>query len=335
MTNACFARLRHERGAVLVHVTVAIIGLLAFSALVVDYGVMWIGRRQAQNAADAAALAGAISMAFDAPGATTPRAPWPRRSAREQGLRRRTEYRPGQRRQRASHAGHQLPPCLRGVHADGRRGHLRPRQRLSQRGSRTPLPTFFARLFGMLHARRPGHGYGGDYWRQCDRLHACRWAVIGSMGRRLRRHDRRPPITSTERRVDGIPAGRKTTTTRAPRGHCTFRHTTATRTTTGWTRSRTDYGPAADPEERRRERGTRSGWVRRRSTCRAVGGRSDYRSEHQELQPSAVGIATSSRTATARDGATAHQRQDRCSTGPDRPGRRRLDRRHDPDAHWD
>jgi len=35
MLNACFARLRHERGAVLVHVTVAIIGLLAFSALVV------------------------------------------------------------------------------------------------------------------------------------------------------------------------------------------------------------------------------------------------------------------------------------------------------------
>ena len=68
MTNACFARLRHERGAVLVHVTVAIIGLLAFSALVVDYGVMWTARRQAQNAADAAALAGAISMTFTKPG---------------------------------------------------------------------------------------------------------------------------------------------------------------------------------------------------------------------------------------------------------------------------
>jgi Putative Flp pilus-assembly TadE/G-like len=68
MTNACYARLRNERGAVLVHVTVAIIGILAFSALVVDYGVMWASRRQAQNAADAAALAGAISMTFAAPG---------------------------------------------------------------------------------------------------------------------------------------------------------------------------------------------------------------------------------------------------------------------------
>ena len=47
------------------------VGLLAFSALVIDYGVLWSSRRQAQNAADAAALAGAISMAFDAPGDQT------------------------------------------------------------------------------------------------------------------------------------------------------------------------------------------------------------------------------------------------------------------------
>ena len=51
----------------LVHVAVAMIGLLAFSALSIDYGVMWTARRQAQNAADAAALAGAISLAFDNP----------------------------------------------------------------------------------------------------------------------------------------------------------------------------------------------------------------------------------------------------------------------------
>ena len=67
MSNPCSARLRHERGAVLVHVTVAIVGLVAFSALVIDYGVMWSSRRQAQNAADSAALAGAISLAFDDP----------------------------------------------------------------------------------------------------------------------------------------------------------------------------------------------------------------------------------------------------------------------------
>ncbi len=93
MTNACFARLRHERGAVLVHVTVAIIGLLAFSALVVDYGVMWSARRQAQNAADAAALAGAISMAFTAPGDfDAARAIAQKIGRREHGLRRRAEH---------------------------------------------------------------------------------------------------------------------------------------------------------------------------------------------------------------------------------------------------
>jgi hypothetical protein len=60
--------MRSERGTILIHTTVALVGLLAFSALVVDYGVMWASRRQAQNAADAAALAGAISMGVMHPG---------------------------------------------------------------------------------------------------------------------------------------------------------------------------------------------------------------------------------------------------------------------------
>lgn len=58
----------NERGGMLIHIAVAMLGLLAFSALVIDYGVMWASRRQAQNAADSAALAAASSMAFDAPG---------------------------------------------------------------------------------------------------------------------------------------------------------------------------------------------------------------------------------------------------------------------------
>jgi len=53
-----------ERGAVIVHVAIALLGLMAMSTFVIDYGVMWAARRQAQNAADAGALAGAISMAF-------------------------------------------------------------------------------------------------------------------------------------------------------------------------------------------------------------------------------------------------------------------------------
>ena len=44
---------------------VALLALLALSAFVFDYGVMWASRGQAQNSADAGALAGAISLAFD------------------------------------------------------------------------------------------------------------------------------------------------------------------------------------------------------------------------------------------------------------------------------
>ena len=53
---------RAERGAVLVHVAIAMIGLLAFSSFVIDYGVLWAARRQAQNAADAGAMAGRDSL---------------------------------------------------------------------------------------------------------------------------------------------------------------------------------------------------------------------------------------------------------------------------------
>jgi hypothetical protein len=55
---------RRERGAVLVHVAVAMMGLLAFSALTIDLGSLWVARAQAQNAADAGALAGGVSLAY-------------------------------------------------------------------------------------------------------------------------------------------------------------------------------------------------------------------------------------------------------------------------------
>src|SRR5262245_46825085 len=54
-----------ERGAVLVHVAFALLALLAFSVFVFDYGVMWVSRRQAQNAADSGAHAGAVALSFD------------------------------------------------------------------------------------------------------------------------------------------------------------------------------------------------------------------------------------------------------------------------------
>ena len=59
------SRVSNNRGAVLVQVAVALLALLALSSFVFDYGVMWVSRGQAQNAADAGAHAGAISLAFD------------------------------------------------------------------------------------------------------------------------------------------------------------------------------------------------------------------------------------------------------------------------------
>ena len=57
----------NQRGAVLIQVAVAMLALLALSAFVFDYGVMWVSRGQAQNSADAGALSGAISLAFNSP----------------------------------------------------------------------------------------------------------------------------------------------------------------------------------------------------------------------------------------------------------------------------
>lgn len=60
------ARTRNdERGAMLVHVATALLVLTAFGAFTFDYGVFWLSRREAQNSADAAAMAGAIAIAYD------------------------------------------------------------------------------------------------------------------------------------------------------------------------------------------------------------------------------------------------------------------------------
>jgi hypothetical protein len=73
-TNLGPTRTLCERGAVLIQVTVAIVGLIAFTIFVIDYGVVWVGRAQAQNAADAAAMAGAVSLAYDTPAEDAARA---------------------------------------------------------------------------------------------------------------------------------------------------------------------------------------------------------------------------------------------------------------------
>lgn len=57
--------MNRERGAIVVYVAIALVVLLAFSSLVIDYGILWTARAQAQNVADGAAHAGAVALAFD------------------------------------------------------------------------------------------------------------------------------------------------------------------------------------------------------------------------------------------------------------------------------
>lgn len=60
-------RLDSERGAVFIFVGLAILALVAFLVFVIDQGLLMVARGQAQNAADAGALAGAVARAFDDP----------------------------------------------------------------------------------------------------------------------------------------------------------------------------------------------------------------------------------------------------------------------------
>ena len=57
--------LASERGAVLIYAALTVFVWLGLATFVVDYGVLWASRHQAQNAADAGALAGALARAYD------------------------------------------------------------------------------------------------------------------------------------------------------------------------------------------------------------------------------------------------------------------------------
>jgi hypothetical protein len=72
---------RSERGAILIQAAISLLALTALTTFVFDYGVLWVARGQAQNAADAGALAGAIARAFDDV-KDPPATPIPRYSAR-------------------------------------------------------------------------------------------------------------------------------------------------------------------------------------------------------------------------------------------------------------
>ena len=51
----------------LIHVAVSVLALVAFLTIVADWGLMWTSRRQAQNSADAGAIAGATGLGYDDP----------------------------------------------------------------------------------------------------------------------------------------------------------------------------------------------------------------------------------------------------------------------------
>jgi Flp pilus assembly protein TadG len=57
--------LASERGAVFIQTAVAAMVLVGFGTFVADYGVLWVARHQAQNAADSGAMAGAIARAYE------------------------------------------------------------------------------------------------------------------------------------------------------------------------------------------------------------------------------------------------------------------------------
>src|SRR5262245_57314495 len=66
---------REENGFSLVFVGLGLMGFLAASMLAIDVGMLMTARSQAQNSADASALAGATALAFDSWTDRTPTGP--------------------------------------------------------------------------------------------------------------------------------------------------------------------------------------------------------------------------------------------------------------------
>lgn len=130
-----------DRGAVLIQTAIAMIGLMGFSAFAIDYGVLWSARRQAQNAADAAAMAGAISMGFvdmdDQARA--------RQSALDAAALNLVWGEPPDVRP----TDVTFPVCPPGSPGEGTNACIRVDVFRNQRAGGNPLPTFFGQLVGV------------------------------------------------------------------------------------------------------------------------------------------------------------------------------------------
>jgi Flp pilus assembly protein TadG len=132
-----------NRGAILVQTLIAFIGLTAFSAFVVDYGVLWSARRQAQNAADAAAMAAAVSLGFV--------------DADDEGRARTAALDAAARNliwgsaPDITGADVTFPPCPVGAPGAGTNTCVRVDVFRNQRSGGNPLPTIFGNLVGVTN----------------------------------------------------------------------------------------------------------------------------------------------------------------------------------------
>ena len=134
-------RLSSDRGAVLVQVAIAMIALMGFSVFAVDYGVLWSARRQAQNAADAAAMSGAISMGFvDMDDQAR---------ARQAALDAAAQNLVWGEAPDVTPADVTFPPCPTGSPGAGSSACIRVDVFRNQRAGGNPLPTFFGHLVGV------------------------------------------------------------------------------------------------------------------------------------------------------------------------------------------
>ena len=130
-------RLQVERGAVIIHAAVTMLVLLGLTGFVVDYGILWLAREQAQNAADAAAMAGALARAYGDPDPDAPMSTVVRLSAESGVAQNPVWFETG-----ASTVAPVCPPevVARCIKVDVRRDGT---------GGSTDIPTLFAGLFGV------------------------------------------------------------------------------------------------------------------------------------------------------------------------------------------
>lgn len=135
------SRFDDERGSVLIQVAVAMLALLALAAFVFDYGVMWVSRGQAQNAADAGALSGAVSLAFNSP--------TDQGAARARAIAMAKDNQVWKAAPSVVDADVTFPACPPGI--PGPQDNCVKVNVFRNQARGNPLPTFFGRLAGVMN----------------------------------------------------------------------------------------------------------------------------------------------------------------------------------------